>query len=221
MQPRRQSPTSATRKMKSDPEAREKLLDGLDQLLRVNPRGDPTISEVADAAGLNSALVGYYFAGKEGMITALTQRILRARLADLEWLVAQPHKPTQKLRLLITGTIISAERYPYLERLMNRVCELDTATEVQVTADLVTPIVNCYVQVINEGIDQGVFHPFDPRLLYYNIIGACYRIFSLGDIWEKMFLEGSSSSLDRRSYMKQTSSLLVHGIILPGIPHDE
>lgn len=217
MQPRRRSPSTALRELKPDPMAREKLLDALDDLLKASPRDDPTISDVADRAGLNRALVGYYFAGKEGMITALTQRILRTRLKDLRWLVSQPYSPTQKLRLLITGTIISAERYPYLERLMNRVCERETEAEVRVTADLVRPIVDCYVEIFEEGISQGFFRSFEPRLLYYNIIGACYRIFSLGDIWDKMFREGGSIDQDRSTFMKQTSSLLVAGILLPGV----
>lgn len=77
--PRRRGPGRPARR--SDPAARERLLDAAGALFARRGYAAVSIREIARAAGVTSAMVHYYFGDKHGLYAALLESALQSVLA--------------------------------------------------------------------------------------------------------------------------------------------
>ena len=100
--------------------AREQLLEAASEIMREGDTIDLSLSELSLRAGLNSALVKYYFGNKNGLMLALLDRDMGKIVIDLNALVAKDMPPEEKLRRHISGVIDTYYTFPYLNRLMMR-----------------------------------------------------------------------------------------------------
>jgi len=74
---------------------KEKLLAAAQALLATKPYREVTIRDIADYAGLNSAMVRYYFKNKEGLFLALLDRMSKQHFLDMKQISTQ-HEPIKK-----------------------------------------------------------------------------------------------------------------------------
>lgn len=90
---------SSARGRPCDPEKqqrqKEKLLDAAQALLATRPYGEVTIRELADHAGLNSAMVRYYFTNKEGLFLALLDQMSKQHFVGMKQISIQ-QEPIKK-----------------------------------------------------------------------------------------------------------------------------
>lgn len=73
-----------------DPSTRNSLLDGAQHVMLTEGYAAATIRRVASEAGVNSALVSYYFGSIDGMFVALFQRGAERSLNRLQQALASP-----------------------------------------------------------------------------------------------------------------------------------
>jgi AcrR family transcriptional regulator len=102
--------------------ARRALLAAASACLAEKTSDAISIREVADRAGVNSALISYYFGGKEGLLAALIDAAARPLLTlDLATLKLLP--PTQRTKIVVSRFVAIHHSNPWLPRLLvdNRV----------------------------------------------------------------------------------------------------
>ena len=154
------------------------LLEATSQLLAARNVVDVSLSEIAQASGLNSALIKYHFGSKDGLLLALVRRDATSSLEPLDELVKMTIPPEQKVRLHVAGVIKTYIRYPYLNRLIHL---LLTHSAARIAAEIanffVKPLVEAQSKILDEGVAQGVFRRVDPMFFYYSMIGACDHMF--------------------------------------------
>src|SRR5436309_12702185 len=97
----------------------EKLLVAASELMIERSSVDVSLSDIAQKSGVNAALVKYHFGNKDGLLLALLARNAASELAQLEYLLAQPIAPTDKLKLHIGGIIRAYQQFPYMNRLIH------------------------------------------------------------------------------------------------------
>ncbi|MFZ1477891.1 MAG: TetR family transcriptional regulator, partial [Sphingorhabdus sp.] len=159
--------------------AREQLLEAASQIMREGDTIDLSLSELSLRAGLNSALVKYYFGNKNGLMQALLDRDMGEIVHGLEALVAKDMPPEEKLRRHIGAVIDTYYAYPYLNRLLMRMIRDSAPVEAARIAErYLRPISRVYDQLINEGVKAGKFLPVDPQLFYFTVTGAADRFFT-------------------------------------------
>jgi AcrR family transcriptional regulator len=94
-------------------ESREKLVEAAETLFSESGFDGVSIREIAEAAGVNIALIGYYFGGKEGLFTEAFRRsaepINEGRLALLQEIPLRDGQP--ELRDLIRAWLLPVFRY--------------------------------------------------------------------------------------------------------------
>src|SRR5437899_8681142 len=97
----------------------EKLLEAASDLMIERSSTEVSLSDIAQKSGVNAALVKYHFGNKDGLLLALLARDAATEMSNLEYLLAQPITPTEKLKLHIAGIIRAYRRFPYMNRLIH------------------------------------------------------------------------------------------------------
>jgi AcrR family transcriptional regulator len=79
--------------------SREKLIRSAGQLFAARGFDSVSVRDIASAAGVNSALVGYYFHGKEGLLSEVYLRHCRPLINERERLLAEFRRTYNPLTL--------------------------------------------------------------------------------------------------------------------------
>ena len=156
----------------------EQLLDAVSRILIERNSIDVSLSDVAEEAGLNSALIKYHYGNKEGLMLALVRRNAEIGLAQLWHLVKMQIPVEQKIKLHVHGMINAHARFPYLNRLIHELLESKNEQVVKELSDFfITPLVAAEEALMNEGVEAGLFRHVQPMHFYYAIVGACDQFF--------------------------------------------
>lgn len=194
--------------------AREQLLAAASQIMRDGDTINLSLSELSLRAGLNSALVKYYFGNKSGLMQALLDRDMGNIVVGLGALVAKDMPPEEKLRRHIGAVIDTYYQFPYLNRLLMQLVRDSDPAEAARIADLyLKPIADLYGQLINEGIDAGKFRKIDPELFYFTVTGAADRFFSARLVLRHCFDQSDISETMRDQYREHTVDLIMRGLL--------
>jgi TetR/AcrR family transcriptional regulator len=195
--------------------AREQLLHAASQIMRDGDTIDLSLSELSLRAGLNSALVKYYFGNKSGLMLALLDRDMGNIVSDLGALIAKDMDPQEKLRRHIGAVIDTYYAFPYLNRLLMRMVRDSDPKEAARIADLyLKPISKVYDQLINEGVKAGKFRKIDPQLFYFTVTGAADRFFSARLVLRHCFDQDDISETMRDRYREHTIDLIMAGLLV-------
>src|SRR5262245_38490809 len=156
----------------------EKLLVAASELMIERSAIEVSLSDIAQKSGANAALVKYHFGNKDGLLLALLARDAATEMANLEYLLARPITPTEKLKLHIGGIIRAYRRFPYMNRLIHYLLhESSQEAADEVSKFFVAPLLDFHRRLLAEGIKTGEFRKIDPVLFYTSLIGACDHLF--------------------------------------------
>ncbi|MGR3780548.1 MAG: TetR family transcriptional regulator [Albimonas sp.] len=193
---------------------RDLLLTAASELMRKRDTLNVPISEIAAEAGVNSALVKYYFGNKNGLMLALLERDLGASITQLSALVNMDMSPSKKMRYHLSGLVRMYFRCPYLQRLLIKTMRDESADIARDIAEkYLAPISHAYHAMISEGVAAGEFKPIDSRLFYFIAIGAADQIFSARFVLK--YVHGIDEIDDelRRAYVDTTITLIMDGLL--------
>jgi AcrR family transcriptional regulator len=196
---------------------RARLLEATSVAIREADTLEVPLSDIAARAGLNAALVRYYFGGKDGLLRALLERDTESNLVELDHLLAMDILPSKKLRYHLTGLINTYYNYPYLSRLMIKLLQEGTEGERQRIADhFLKPMAHAYDVIVSEGRKLGEFRDIDPKLLYFNVIGMCDHLFSSTVSLKYCYgISGVDDAL-RKQYVEQVVAIFLRGVLADG-----
>lgn len=205
--------TSLTEAEKKRNSSAMQLLDATASLLCERSASDVSFSDIAKRSGLNSALIKYYFGNKEGLLLALIERDATLHIGALRHLVAKDIPADQKLKIHIGGIIDAYHNSPYLNRLIYHIVETGQPSSGQRVAEVfIKPMVDAYEAIISQGVQEGVFRPVEPALLYYSLVGSCDHIFHAAYSVEHVLHEARISDDLRRRYIAHVAEIVLRGL---------
>jgi AcrR family transcriptional regulator len=192
----------------------EKLLVAAGELMIERSSIDVSLSDIAQKSGVNAALVKYHFGNKDGLLLALLARDAETEVANLEYLLAQPITPTEKLRLHIGGIIRAYRRFPYMNRLIHYLLH-ETSAEAanEVSKFFVAPLLDFHRRLLAEGVKAGEFRKVDPVLFYTSLIGACDHLFFGRQAMSRASGVGPVTDQVCRDYIKHMEALICGGML--------
>lgn len=194
--------------------AREQLLEAASQIMREGDTIDLSLSELSLRAGLNSALVKYYFGNKDGLMLALLDRDMGKIVVELNALVAKDMPPEEKLRRHISGVIDTYYTFPYLNRLMMRMVRDAAPVEAARIAErYLKPLSAAYDVLIEAGVKAGKFRPVDPQLFYFSVTGAADRFFAARLVLRHCYDQNDITPEMRDAYREHTIQLIMKGLL--------
>jgi len=195
--------------------ARDQLIEAASQIMRDGDTIDLSLSELSLRAGLNSALVKYYFGNKNGLMLALLDRDMGNIVHGLGALVAKDMPPEEKLRLHIGKVIDTYYAFPYLNRLLMRTVRDSAPVEAARIAELyLRPIAKAYDELINEGVKAKKFRKIDPQMFYFTVTGAADRFYSSRLVMRHCYNQDDFSETMRDRYREHSIDLIMRGLLV-------
>ena len=192
----------------------EKLLVAASELMIERSSIEISLSDIAQKSGVNAALVKYHFGNKDGLLLALLARDAATEVSNLEYLLAQPIKPTAKLKLHIAGIIRAYHQFPYMNRLIHYLLhESSGAAADEVSKFFVAPLLNFHRRLLAEGIKAGEFRNVDPVLFYTSLIGACDHLFFGRQAMSRATGVGPVTDEVCRQYIRHVEALICGGML--------
>lgn len=196
--------------------SREALLDATSALMRELDTVEIGIVDIAQRAGVNHAMIRYFFGSKEGLMLALLDRDVYRRIRQLDRLFRMDVTPTERMRIHLRGIVDTYYQIPYLNRLIQvMVREADPQRVKHIAEELLMPIANAQARIIGEGVAAGEFRPVDPKLFYFNTIGSADGLYANRFTLSAVFggIPFADHDLHER-YREQTVETLMRGLLL-------
>src|SRR5246500_44231 len=209
--------TSVSARVPAKNPTAEKLLVAASELMIERSSIDVSLADIAQKSGVNAALVKYHFGNKDGLLLALLARDAANEVANLEYLLAQPITPTEKLKLHIGGIIRAYHRFPYMNRLIHYLLhETSAEAAAEVSQFFVAPVLDFHRRLLAEGVKAGEFRRIDPVLFYTSLIGACDHLFFARQAMSRASGVGPVTDEVCRDYIKHMEALICGGMLKPG-----
>jgi len=192
----------------------EKLLDAASELMIERSSIEVSLSDIAQKSGANAALVKYHFGNKDGLLLALLARDAATEMSNLEYLLAQPITPTEKLKLHIAGVIRAYHRFPYMNRLIHFLLhESSQEAADEVSKFFFAPLLDFNRRLLAQGIKAGEFRDIDPVLFYTSLIGACDHLFFGRHAMSRAAGIGPVTDDVCRYYIRHMEALICGGMV--------
>ena len=151
--------------MPADQDSRTAILDAGERLFAERGFAGTTIKQIGTAAGVNSALLYYYFADKERLYTEVLQRLLDTLMQEGEKVFAAARSPEDAIRGLIgvQGNLLASR--PHVARLIAReLVDHDAAHVRGMFAQLAAGVFKRLCEMIRDGQRTGALgSDFDPQ----------------------------------------------------------
>jgi AcrR family transcriptional regulator len=163
-----------------------------------------TIQMVADAAGVNRALIFYYYGSKERLYQTLMEEASRALGEEMKLRLQRVRDPVEALQAWIEVASQAMASRPQLLRLVLREVVGPGARVLPVERyidELEAPLRS----TLEEGVRQGLFRPLDSRLTAIGIFGL------LSTYFRRRFATGEIFSAEEVS--RHVLDLILHGLL--------
>ena len=173
------------------------ILDAAEKLIAAQGFAATTIKKVAQVAGVNTALLYYYFPDKEGVYKAVVDRLIDRLIAMGSTALASQADPVEAVRALIAGQARLLSSTPTWIRILAR--ELLDAEHSRVGEPARRVAATLFAQLcatIRRGQAQGHFRQdVDPRYAAISVVSQ-QAYFYLAQPAVKVLLESEGATLD-------------------------
>ncbi len=184
-------------------------------------RGFPgaTVREIANRAGVNPAMVHYYFGSKRGLHTALIERIVAELRARVEALASVEGSPKERLRSLVRMWVELIGHDPYLPRMIVQEVLIPEGESLEsLAANFVAPMAGSILGVLSEGVETGELRAIEPPLIVPSIAGLVVFVFLAAPMLRRVFGLDVASPEFVQLWAEHASDLLVRGLAADGAP---
>jgi len=198
-------------------EAREALLSAARGLLAERGLPRVTVREVAERAGVQPALVSYYFGGKEGLLRAVVSEVaagVRERLLEA---ATGAGSAEDRIRALVQAVVDAIVNDPYVPRLLiEQVLFADDAVIDEFADALARPHLELIRSVLEAGRADGTLRPIEPIFFMPAAVGAAVFFFLNAPMVERLHdPDGITPELARR-FGEALTDLILNGVLKEG-----
>ena len=153
---------------------RDALIEFTRRLLQVKPPGKVTREEIARFAGVNPALIRYYFGDKSTLLTAVVEAIPQENLTRLRDTLSQQGTTAERLARRVQLLLQMHIENPYYHQLIFEQLWQGTSREQKrLSRQMIVPYYEEFSRLFAEGRQRNELRDVDPRFVHVAIIGLC------------------------------------------------
>lgn len=154
------------------------------------------MQEIADEAGINKALVHYYFRSKDRLFDAVFQEAFEKFLPHLQLMIDSELGIFEAIRNFVSGYIGTILENPYIPGFIFH----ELSQNPENIANLLHQRVNnvaVLISKIEHEIDKGNMKPIDPKQAIVNIFGLCIFPFVARPIIQKIIFRDDTTAYEQ------------------------
>lgn len=196
-----------------DKDAKEKLLAAAVPLFAEKGFAAVSIREVAESAGVNSALISYYFGGKSGLYEAVLNEQFSVITAFLQSLGAQPLTPPEKIRGYAKAVARAHQREPHLIYLWFREMAEPNSPFRHIIVEKIAMAAQFLRETLLEGVRLGLFRAdVSPEYAVIGLAGMMNFFFAARPALSQMM---PHMLLENERYVETMAELFLHSLEKP------
>jgi AcrR family transcriptional regulator len=212
--PRAERRRSAGRPEAHETVGREKLIEALIVLLRRKEPSAISIQEVATTAGVDRALVRYYFGDKHGMLVAAASHIVMALQDHAAKTLRGTGSAAVRLRRRIETLIGVMSINPrFHQLLLDHVYKSKDGVGRALLETIGKQGLSLTADFLHNGETSGELRRVDPRFLHLAIIGLCEFFVASGPLQDVLFRDDVERGMRQQRYAEFVCDLLLNGLL--------
>ena len=205
--------------MRAAPSSREKILDVAEALFARRGFSGVGLREVADGVGLGKSSLFHHFRSKTQLYGEVLDRVLQRIGERLGPALHSPADPLARLDGVIETFVDALAEVPNTARLLLRALfedeefGADTPPELEAAEHTLAGILADFTQLLEEGVERGVFRPVSVPDTLQSLIGASVYHFASSDVGEGILGEPlfSADAVARRR--RELTDLFHRGLV--------
>ena len=167
----------------------QKILDAANDVFIQKGMDGARMQEIADKAGINKALLHYYFRTKEKLFGAIFTRVLSIAFPQITSLMISGIPIKEKLSKFIDAYIDLLSKNPHLPSFILKEINRDPGVLANIIKKSgVKPAI--ILESLQQEMDKGTIRQMDPRELVINIIAMSVFPFAGKPLLAEMIFEG-------------------------------
>jgi TetR/AcrR family transcriptional regulator len=190
---------------------RAALLAAATELFAAHGFDGVSVSDIAEKAGVNRAMISYHFGGKRDLYATILAATFQEIVADVERIAGSAGPAPQVLRAIVAAIGDAAtHRHPHFCTMMLR--EVLTGGQHMQTAVLAQParVLAAVQRVVERGVREGAFRPVDPLLTHLSLVGSLVFFFATTGFRQRVIPDRRSP--DGATYVKHLQDLIIEGL---------
>ena len=163
---------------------KDQIIDKAIELFGSKGFDNTSVRELCHEAGINIAMINYYFGSKEKLFLAMVERksvYMKGKMEEL--LHNQEMDPIEKVRRVVEEYVNRIFSHPAYHRILYREMMLNMRPEMhKAIRDIFASNTQKFRQIIEEGIKKKVFKKVDPELTMATMIGTINQVMLSGPL---------------------------------------
>ncbi|WP_069659483.1 TetR/AcrR family transcriptional regulator [Arcticibacter eurypsychrophilus] len=162
---------------------KEIILNHAERLFSENGYDGASTRAIAKDAGVNMAMLNYYFGSKEGLYKAVFVRKFSGFHESLLQIISCPFSSWEKITRYVDIYADRIVKHNCFHRLMTYELSIQQRSDMtNIIVDHLLKNINIGKSIIEEGIKEGVFRKVDPEMTIATIFGSMYYVVHLKNI---------------------------------------
>ncbi len=173
----------------------EKILEAAKHVFVVKGMEGARMQEIADEAGINKALLHYYFRSKERLFEAIFSEIIKFAFPKITKIISSDEPIASKIEQVIDAYISLLMKHPFIPGFIIKELNRDPSGLFKLIVKFgLNPQV--IVDQIEAAMDRGEIIRMDPRHLALNIISMCVFPFAARPIMSFLLFKDDQEALN-------------------------
>jgi len=169
--------------------SRAALLAAAERIFAERGLAGARTEEIAHAAGVNKALLHYYFGTKEKLYHAVLENLFQQLVITLDQALAQPDSPRATLLRFIDRHFDFLHRHRYYPRLLQREVMSGGPFLRTIAQRYFRPLQQRLARLLRAGIRRGEFRPVDIQNTVISLIGISVFYFAAAPVLKHLLGE--------------------------------
>ena len=199
-----------TSEIAADKPTKRKIIRAAVPLFATRGVAGVSVKDIAEAAGVNVALISYYFGGKENLYASVLKFHMDLWERTIAVLAAADLPPVEKLQRFVNTAMDLHKKHPYLNRLfLNELVNPTKYFELLVDESRMR-LRQLFQDWLREGISQGLFRPdIDPYCAALALNNLVHFYFATAKFSDQPGDEDARAT----RYFEQAIAIYLHGVM--------
>lgn len=169
------------------PDTREKILDAARIVFHRAGFDGARMQDIADGAGINKALVHYYFRNKDELFESVFKESFRTHFQPIIAVMQLDIPLEDKVTRFVNAYISTIQIHPYIPGFVIHELNRNPDRMAEMAVSMNRAAVGVFLQQLRDGMDAGVFREMDPRQALVSLLSMMLFPFIAAPVIKGMF----------------------------------